>query len=76
MKTFSAVGVAALLTAVAIAGCSAGASPRREIEISSRDGPLWVRPDDVERYFCTDGVFVCEGAVGRTSDELCRCMQR
>jgi len=74
VKTAPSLSVAAVLTALAISGCSAGASARPDIEISWREGPLWVRPEDVPRYECSDGgVFVCEGAFGRMSDRLCRC---
>jgi hypothetical protein len=76
MKTSPPLGVAALVAALAATGCSAGASPRPELERSSRDGAIWVRPDDIERYVCTDGVFVCQEAVGRTSDRLCGCEAR
>jgi hypothetical protein len=68
-------GTAALLTALVTTGCSAGASPRPEVVRSSHDPPIWVRPDAVERYVCSDGLFVCDGAVGRTSDRLCRCVR-
>ena len=67
------LGGAALLAALATNGCSASASPRPEVERSTHDGAIWVRPDDIDRYLCTDGVFVCQDAVGRTSERLCRC---
>ena len=76
MQTSPLLGGAALLAALAAAGCSAGASPRAEIELSSRDAPIWVRPDDIDRYVCTDGLFVCQDGVGRTSERLCRCEAR
>jgi hypothetical protein len=76
MRTSSLLGIAALLTALVTSGCSAGASPRPEVVLSSHDPAIWVRPYDVDRYVCTDGVFVCAEAVGRTSDRLCRCEGR
>jgi len=76
VKTSLLLGVAAVLAALATSGCSAGASPRPEIVLSSHDAPIWVRPDDVGRYVCTDGLFVCQNAVGRTSQRLCRCEGR
>ena len=74
MKTSLLLGFAALLAALAAAGCSAGASPRPEIQRSMHDQAIWVRPDDIDRYVCKDGVFFCEDGVGRTSARLCRCL--
>jgi hypothetical protein len=68
------LGAAALLAALVTNGCSAGASARPDIEISSRDGAIRVRPGDVDLYVCTDGLFLCEDAIGRTSERLCRCV--
>ena len=73
MKGSLVLGVAALLAALAIAGCSAGASTRPEIQRSLHDASIWVRPDDIDRYVCTDGLFVCQDTFGRTSERLCRC---
>jgi len=74
VDTPAALAAAALSAALAIAGCSAGGSPRRDLAISSHDGPIWVRSNDVPRYECSDGgIFVCDGAFGRVSDRLCRC---
>jgi len=74
VATPATLGAAALSAALAIAGCSAGGSPRGGLEISSRDGPLWVPSKDVPRYACSDGgIFVCDSAFGRISDRLCRC---
>jgi hypothetical protein len=76
VKSSILLGIAALWTAVATSGCSAGAASRPEIGRSVHDGAIWVRPGDVDRYFCTDGLFVCASPVGRTSDRLCRCEPR
>ena len=76
MNTSLVLGAAAVLIAIALSGCTAAAFPRAEIERTSHDPPIWVKPDDIDRYVCTDSVFVCEGAVGRTSDRLCRCVGR
>ena len=76
MNTFLVLGAAAFLIAFALSGCTAAASPRPEIERTSRDPPIWVKPDDIDRYVCTDSIFVCEDAVGRTSDRLCHCIGR
>ena len=70
------LGAAVLLATLATSGCSAGAATRPEIVLSTHDGAIWVRPDDVERYVCSDGLFVCLDNVGRTSQRLCRCEGR
>jgi hypothetical protein len=74
VKASFLLGVAALLAALATSGCSAGASPRPEIELNVHAAPIWVRPNDVDHYVCTDGLFVCDDVVGRTSQRLCRCV--
>jgi hypothetical protein len=74
VKTSLPLVAAVALAALATAGCSASASPRPEIELSVHDGPISVRPGDVDRYVCTDGVLFCESGVGRTSERLCRCV--
>jgi predicted small secreted protein len=75
MKGFLNSSVAALLTALVVAGCSAGASTGRDIQISSHDRPRWIRPEDVARYQCSDGgILFCDGAIGRTTERLCRCL--
>jgi hypothetical protein len=75
VKTSPLLGIAALLGALATTACTAGAaSARPDIELSVHDGPIWMRPDDIERYVCTDGVFVCEDPIGRVSERRCRCV--
>ena len=75
MKTSFLLCVVALLAALVTNGCTAGAATRPEVQRSTRDGPIWVRPDDIDRYVCTDGLFVCLDGVGRTSQRLCRCVR-
>jgi hypothetical protein len=57
------------------AGCTAGASPQAVIEIGERDGPLWLRPDEIRYYGCEVGVLFCDGGAGRRSERLCRCIE-
>jgi hypothetical protein len=76
VNTSRLVCSSALLAALATSGCSAGASTRPEIVLSTHDGSRWVRPDDVDRYVCTDGLLVCQDSFGRTSARLCRCEGR
>jgi hypothetical protein len=65
---------AVLVTVLGVTGCSAGASPRPELQLSSHDAPIWVRPEDVSQYGCSDGgIFLCEDPLGRFSDRRCRC---
>jgi hypothetical protein len=64
-----------LLATGAVAGCSSAVASRGAIELGPNDGPLWVAPEDVERYQCSQGLFVCQGGIGRTSDRLCQCVK-
>jgi hypothetical protein len=64
-----------LLLAAAVAGCSSASASRAIIELGPDTGALWVAPEDVPLYQCTQGLFVCQDAIGRTSDRRCRCLK-
>lgn len=39
------------------------------------DPPVWVSPDQMERYVCVEGLLFCESEGNRLSKRLCRCTQ-
>lgn len=63
----------ALLTAVGAAGCSTLPTEQGQIMLRAADGAIWLRPDDIHRYLCEDGLLVCTDGNGRLSSRLCRC---
>jgi hypothetical protein len=65
---------AALLPVILATACAS--TPQNPlIMLRVADGPLWLTTDEVGRYVCQTGLLVCQDAVGRTSERLCRCVQ-
>jgi len=63
---------------VLVAGCMAHsrATTRMDLVLRVRDGNVWVEPEDIARYQCLDGVFVCSDGGGRLTKRQCRCVAR
>jgi hypothetical protein len=46
------------------------------IEIGEAEGrPLWLAPEEMDYYLCQVGVLICQSAIGRRSERLCRCTE-
>ena len=61
---------------VLVAGCMvySRAPTRIDLVLRVQDGNVWVEPDDIPRYRCLDGVFVCADGGGRLTKRQCRCV--
>ena len=58
-----------------IAGCAGmGATPLLPIRLTLKDGARWIEPQEMERYWCAEGLLVCTDGGGRMTTRLCRCV--
>jgi hypothetical protein len=58
-----------------VAGCySAATRADADLMLRVRDGTVWVTSEDMPRYRCVDGVFVCTNDGGRLTLQRCRCL--
>jgi hypothetical protein len=60
------------MTVISACAPGVGAAYLR-VEVRSADGPFWVDPDDIDRYVCDVGRFVCSGEGGRVTARFCQC---
>ena len=67
---------AVALCLVLVAGCvvQSRAPTRMDLVLRVQDGAVWVERDDIPRYRCLDGVFVCADGGGRLTKRQCRCV--
>jgi hypothetical protein len=61
--------------AIVLGGCASVTPPQQFVQVRAVDGPFWVDPDDVKRYRCNVGLFVCQSEGGRRSKRLCQCVE-
>jgi len=64
-----------LLPIAGLAGCAGlETTELPRLRLTIRDGARWMEPQEVERYWCAEGLLVCTGGAGRMTSRLCRCV--
>ena len=63
----------AILIAAIVAGCAAPRTSPPVIVLRAEDGPVWIDPDDIDRFRCARGLLTCSDAMVRVSQRRCQC---